>query len=154
MKWKSQFQAKLPVNSRSHSSTFRYWDLSCCCGRGGTWRRTWERPNRQGGNRVSTISLLGRSTSVVLATDTTDEEENNSFEIRCLNQEQNEYTAQDLRKISRHIKVSQFSTSIKWKVTGFQYTMHTHWAAPPTRPNKSLRPSAQRRLFLRLWSTS
>jgi len=29
----------------AHSSTFRCWDLSCRCGRGGTWRRKWERLN-------------------------------------------------------------------------------------------------------------
>jgi len=34
----------------------------------------WEHPNRRG-NRVSTISLLGCSTSVALATGPTDEEE-------------------------------------------------------------------------------
>ena len=35
----------------------------------------WEHLNTQGGDRVSTISLLGCSTSVALATGPTDEEE-------------------------------------------------------------------------------
>ena len=71
------------ANSHPHSSTFRYWDLSRRCGHGGTWRRTWERPNRRGGDRVGTISLLGCSTSVALAAGPTDEEEP-WFDEECL----------------------------------------------------------------------
>jgi len=42
----------------------------------------WERPNRRG-NRVSTISLLGCSTSVALATGPTDEEEESKDQNQC-----------------------------------------------------------------------
>ena len=48
--------AKLPENSRPHSSTFRCQDLSSRYGRGGTWRRKWERLKFQGG-QGRTISL-------------------------------------------------------------------------------------------------
>ena len=58
----------MTVNSRPHSSTFRYQDLSR---RGGdVGASVGER-----GNRVSTISLLGCSTSVALTMGPTDEEE-------------------------------------------------------------------------------
>ena len=74
MTWKSQFQAKFPVNFHPHSFTFRYQDL---WHHGGTWGHVGERGNVEtsGGNRVSTISLLGCSTSVALTMGPTDEEE-------------------------------------------------------------------------------
>ena len=75
MTWKSQFQAKLPVNILAHIvPPFATRISRVIVDVGGAWRRTWERPNR-GGDRLSTISLLGCSTSVALATGPTDEEE-------------------------------------------------------------------------------
>ena len=50
-------------------------------GVGGTRWRTWDCPNRRGGDSVSTISLLGCTTSVALATGPTDEEEVIAFQM-------------------------------------------------------------------------
>ena len=75
MTWKSQSQATFPVNSRPHSSTFRYQDL---LRRGGTWGNVQTR----GGN-----SLLGCSTSVALTMGPPDEEEGVKGDMRLRRQD-------------------------------------------------------------------
>ena len=71
---KVAISAKLPKHYRPYNSTFRCLDLSRRCGRGGIWRRKWERL-KQGGEEIGYYNKpLGCGTSVALATGPNDEE--------------------------------------------------------------------------------
>ena len=48
MACKSSFRQNYRTTFLAHSSIFRCWDLSRRCGRGGTWRRKWERLKGRG----------------------------------------------------------------------------------------------------------
>ena len=79
--WKLRSEAKFLVNSSPHSSTFRYQDLLRHAGTWGHLSANVGTSKHAGGNRVSTISLLGCSTSMALTMGPTDKEEEEEWRV-------------------------------------------------------------------------